>query len=690
MAWNARRAVPEDIHVGRDGWLFRTGGTDAPLAPFDVASGFDEARALRWRALLDGRAARLRELGIDYVDLPVPDKLTLMGRFYDGELSDPEGGPIRRLAGLRVGAPGALLNVVPYLAGRIDSHPVYWKTGDHWSAWGCFMACQLLCGRLGAALPPLLSWPHEGGERALELGARLDPPRLEDARRYRLERRSRRRWANALTLARDATGRDDDRALDVGSHAVFVNTHPEADRRTLVLFGDASSDVEPHLLTGMLAETFSEVHFLWSEGIDDAYVERVRPDVVLTQHAERSMARVPSDGVDREALAAASLEALAASHPEAVRAVREGRRPPRTAPAPAVRRRTLLRAETYALDPPITVQPECVDDVNDAVMTTNEVELLDVDDARVWFDGGRWLVTRSGGDVIARRDVDDDAAARIAWETPRRLPGTTLMFGASAGAHCYYHWMLELLPAFGLLERAGIRAGEIDRVLVREISGDWQRQTLARFGFDASRIVETIRRPALHCERVLHVDLPAGINLKMHRFVPQWMKHLYPVDGAGRPRRRLYLARPEGVRRGIANEAQMLPLLEAAGIERVVMEGLSVREQAELLSDADIVIAAHGGALTNTVFCRPGTRVVELLSTHVYPYYYGLAESCGHVYHAVLERPGEDYPRLVNHAIAQSHAGPGVQAATAARSFDVPLDALERVLALLPPPSAAP
>ena len=686
MGKSARGTVPDDIRVGRDGWLFGVGGEGSPLALFDAAAGFDEARALEWRSLLDARTARLGALGIHYVDLPVPDKLTLMRRFYDGELAAPEGSPIRRLAALKVGPPAALLNVVPYLAERVDNHPVYWKTGDHWSAWGCFMACQLLCGRLGAALPPLLSWPHEDAERALELGARLVPPRLETARRYRLERRSRRRWANALTLARDATGRDDDRRLDVGSHAVFVNTHPEATRRTLVLFGDAASDVEPHLLTGMLAETFSEVHFLWSEGIDDAYLERVRPDVVVTQHSERAMGRVPVDGVDREVLAETSLEALAAAHPETVRAVREGRRPPRLGPAPAVRRRTLLRTETYALDPPITVQPECVDDVNDAVMTTNEVELLDVDDANVWFDGGRWLVTRGGGEIVSRRDVDDELAASIPWQTPRRLPGTTLMFGASAGAHCYYHWMLELLPAFGLLERAGIPVADIDRVLVREISGDWQRQTLARFGFDESRIVETIRRPALRCERVLHVDLPAGINLKMHRFVPQWMKHLYPIDGTDRPRRRLYLARPEGVRRGVANEAGMLPLLEAAGIERVVMEGLSVAEQARLLADADVVVAAHGGALTNTVFCRPGTYVVELLSTHVYPYYYGLAASCGHVYHAVLERPGEDYPRLVNHGIAQSHAGAKVQASTASRSFDVPLDALERVLALLPPP----
>ncbi len=41
-------------------------------------------------------------------------------------------------------------------------------------------------------------------------------------------------------------------------------------------------------------------------------------------------------------------------------------------------------------------------------------------------------------------------------------------------------------------------------------------------------------------------------------------------------------------------------------------EDLSVREQARLFHDAEIVIAPHGAALANLVFCRPGTHILEL------------------------------------------------------------------------------
>jgi alginate O-acetyltransferase complex protein AlgJ len=52
------------------------------------------------------------------------------------------------------------------------------------------------------------------------------------------------------------------------------------------------------MLTGMLAETVAELHFVWSASVDWSYVERVRPDVLVCEMAERFTARVPSDDFD--------------------------------------------------------------------------------------------------------------------------------------------------------------------------------------------------------------------------------------------------------------------------------------------------------------------------------------------------------------------------------------------------------
>jgi len=45
---------------------------------------------------------------------------------------------------------------------------------------------------------------------------------------------------------------------------------------------------------------------------------------------------------------------------------------------------------------------------------------------------------------------------------------------------------------------------------------------------------------------------------------------------------------------------------------------MSVKDQAAAFAHAELIVAPHGGALTNLIFCRPGTKVVELLSSN-YP-----------------------------------------------------------------------
>ena len=71
-----------------------------------------------------------------------------------------------------------------------------------------------------------------------------------------------------------------------------------------MLFGDSYAHFTPIMLTIMLAETFREVHFVWSASIDWGYVERARPDLVIVEIAERFMLRVPDDTFDLEAHAA--------------------------------------------------------------------------------------------------------------------------------------------------------------------------------------------------------------------------------------------------------------------------------------------------------------------------------------------------------------------------------------------------
>lgn len=79
-------------------------------------------------------------------------------------------------------------------------------------------------------------------------------------------------------------------------------------------------------------------------------------------------------------------------------------------------------------------------------------------------------------------------------------------------------------------------------------------------------------------------------------------------------RRHIYVSRKDSQKRRIANEAEVEEFFSRRGFVVVVPSTLSFREQIEVFGSADVVVAPHGAALTNTIFCAPGVKIVELMS----------------------------------------------------------------------------
>ncbi len=319
----------------------------------------------------------------------------------------------------------------------------------------------------------------------------------------------------------------------------------------------------------------------------------------------------------------------------------------------------------------------------DSDMVTKPVTLTTVTNASVYLTGGRHAVHTSDGSLISVNRVSSKRLADIPWRAHTHLSGTSLLLGNSAGAACYYHWMLDLLPKIGFIQQAGIDINSIDHFLVREAVTPFQIETLEKLGIDRSRIVQTAKQPYLSCDEVMLVSLDHHVNMTMHRFVPEWVnatfnEHDESADKISSPKR-LYVKRPAGVRRAIDNADEVENLLVGFGFESVLMEGLSIDEQAHLFSQADVIVAQHGGALTNTVFARPDTKVVEIFGPHVYPFYYGLANLCGLEYHAILQNV-DDYASLVQKDTALRMGSDESLAVSQREDFSVDVVALEKAI----------
>ena len=284
------------VHIGRDGWLFLIGGSNrvmdryrGPLAQWWLLR--------RWSRLIAARAARAERLGIRCLHVVVPEKLSVYDNKTDGLRYAPGHASTRQLA-RRLGRSHAYLDLLaPLRAARDGATPLYLRTDTHWSLEGCLLVYRAIMRALSATPPSdIATRLRVECPEVMDLGGKLDVPPVEAVERMAILRDAARVETGPLLAAYEAAGRANE--LHTGAHVVYRNAAETADPRRLMLFGDSCAHFAPFMLTGLLAESFREVHFVWSSSLDWHHIAAVRPDILLYELAERFLARVPSDDYD--------------------------------------------------------------------------------------------------------------------------------------------------------------------------------------------------------------------------------------------------------------------------------------------------------------------------------------------------------------------------------------------------------
>lgn len=304
-----------EVHEGLDGWLFLTGGSNQVIRLFTDPAFLSDAHVREWAKLLQGRATRLSTAGIKYLHLLVPDKISVLASLFGLELEHFAIHPLCRLNDLSetYGLAGHLLDPTTALATQPGRFPTFYKTDSHWTVWGAYLAYSQVCRALGLSPTGFDDRSFARVCTTFDLGGKLTPPRTEQLIFTPMPNTVRRIQANAIVAMRDAAEHSGKPApMHHGAHAVFTNSKPVTLDR-LVIFGDSFADYRPSTLTALFAETFAETHFVWSTSLDYDYIDQVKPDVVLTEIAERFMTEIPADDYDVQIAVNVRLDAFNAS-----------------------------------------------------------------------------------------------------------------------------------------------------------------------------------------------------------------------------------------------------------------------------------------------------------------------------------------------------------------------------------------
>ena len=253
-----------------------------------------------------------------------------------------------------------------------------------------------------------------------------------------------------------------------------------------------------------------------------------------------------------------------------------------------------------------------------------ETGVMVIDNAKVLGTEG-WVFTKDGmwfSESTRNRNPWRWNDLAGSFPHAKNLKGRCLSIASDWGGN-YAHFLLDCLGRYAVFLKSGFSAGDIDHLYCTRPPTAFARKLLFDLGIPAEKIVFSDQFPMIAADELLVPYCPAQQGAPPPWVIDFLRKSFVQPNGGNR--QRVYVPR-DGTRK-VANETELIPIMKRYGF-RVFDHRTD--DAVGIFSGCDTVVGPHGAGLVNTLFCRPGTDLLELTpSDHCFPFYYTLAESAG-------------------------------------------------------------
>jgi len=267
--------------------------------------------------------------------------------------------------------------------------------------------------------------------------------------------------------------------------------------------------------------------------------------------------------------------------------------------------------------------------------------VISPDNKLIWDVSMQYYLPHARHPVFRKKDLP-----------PAEEIGETVAVMSYAFDSNYYHWMAEVLPRFHLMERSGIH---IDKYIVNSgISSSYQKETLAYVGVPEQSIMQYRNGMHIKAKRLV---VPSMKMYSLLPFIPNspapWAVQYLRSELFGsfvnqriEGFERIYVSRGDAKHRRVTNEAQIIEAMTRQGFAVITPGELSVADQIRVFASAEVIVAPHGAALANLMFCKPNARLLEIFSpNYVNPLYRYICAQVGVDYYYLIGR-GDRVPIL--------------------------------------------
>lgn len=192
----------------------------------------------------------------------------------------------------------------------------------------------------------------------------------------------------------------------------------------------------------------------------------------------------------------------------------------------------------------------------------------------------------------------------------------------------YFHWLVECLPKLVFIDELNEFYNVPVLIPARLHKNLLAALTLVNIHNHPIKILE--EGVAYHVDKLL---FPSPLSRVIDRYVGhpafdadiifsnKWILKVANLikhsdnQHKNRQSRKLYLARKKGLR-ALGNKDEIEQILSEYKFEIIDLSKLSLDYQIQLFSQASLIVAPTGAALTNMLFSRPGTKVIIFMSNH--------------------------------------------------------------------------
>lgn len=194
-----------------------------------------------------------------------------------------------------------------------------------------------------------------------------------------------------------------------------------------------------------------------------------------------------------------------------------------------------------------------------------------------------------------------------------RLAGKTLFLSSRSN---YWHLLADELCDLSLLTESGINLNQFDQIIFEKSPFNSGKELQEIFGLNQVNHVSLNKFLHIESEELFFFTGTFCLSNHALSLVKNKIKSFIEQSSVklGKTSKRIIVSRGSSTTRRWLNENECMQLLDSLDFKLFDPSNLSLSQQVEAFSNAEIILGPHGAGLTNILFCNPGTKVIEIRS----------------------------------------------------------------------------